>query len=450
MKHYSTIALIVLAAVSLSCGKQIDNIRPKHAIFADQLTEGDLSKLTNGARNQMENLTVTAWFNGDFLAEDFEDGPGFSYSDVHATTQSPSSSMALSIWQSAFQKLATVNELLAAANKATGESAAVREAKGNAYFFRAWTYYILVQRYGGVPILREATTSVVPISPEGQVWDLIESDLTESLNYLDEFTSIYYPSKEAAWAFLAKVCLWRGKKSEAATWAGKVIDSGKFALEDTSEGFAKMFINGTSTREAVFMLANNRTTDFRDIFSNVNDTDASWSYSPAAKCYQNLYSALTAKSGDIRAAATFSPDDAMRLIKFPNGRSDAHQFVDNPNPMASPLMMWRLADMYLVKAEAEGPSAGLATLKAFMEKRYATVNLPDSMSEGDFQNLVLDENHREFYGEGRRWFDIKRTGRTDLYDSWDGRDFLLYWPIPQDERDIAGHDNYPQNPGYSE
>ena len=85
-----------------------------------------------------------------------------------------------------------------------------------------------------------------------------------------------------------------------------------------------------------------------------------------------------------------------------------------------------------------------------MEKRYATVNIPDSMGEQDFQNLILDENHREFYGEGRRWFDIKRTGRTDLYDTWDGRDFLLYWPIPQDERDIAGHANYPQNPGYND
>ena len=64
------------------------------------------------------------------------------------------------------------------------------------------------------------------------------------------------------------------------------------------------------------------------------------------------------------------------------------------------------------------------------------------------QNLVLDENNREFYAEGRRWFDIKRTKRTDLYKTWNGRDYLLYWPIPQDEIDLVGKEAYPQNPGY--
>ena len=62
--------------------------------------------------------------------------------------------------------------------------------------------------------------------------------------------------------------------------------------------------------------------------------------------------------------------------------------------------------------------------------------------------IVLDENNREFYAEGRRWFDIKRNGRTDLIKCWGGRDHLLYWPIPQDERDLVGGDVYPQNPGY--
>lgn len=72
---------------------------------------------------------------------------------------------------------------------------------------------------------------------------------------------------------------------------------------------------------------------------------------------------------------------------------------------------------------------------------------------------ILDENRREFYAEGHRWFDIKRIGlrhhSADFpkwidkqYSEWNGRDFLMYWPIPQDERDKAGG-AYTQNPGYS-
>ena len=87
-------------------------------------------------------------------------------------------------------------------------------------------------------------------------------------------------------------------------------------------------------------------------------------------------------------------------------------------------------------------------MKTFMGKRYASVSLPTSMTGEDFQNLILDENNREFYAEGRRWFDIKRNSRTDLIKCWEGRDHLLYWPIPQDEIDLVDKDVYPQNPGY--
>ena len=124
------------------------------------------------------------------------------------------------------------------------------------------------------------------------------------------------------------------------------------------------------------------------------------------------------------------------------------QFIANEDPSASPIQIFRLADAYLTKAEAQGSSEGLVTMKTFMEKRYASVSLPSSMTEKEFQDLVLDENNREFYAEGRRWFDIKRTGRTDLIKCWDKRDHLLYWPIPQDEIDLVGKDVYPQNPGY--
>ena len=97
----------------------------------------------------------------------------------------------------------------------------------------------------------------------------------------------------------------------------------------------------------------------------------------------------------------------------------------------------------------QGNVDGLATMKTFMESRYTSVTLPATMTEDEFENLILDENQREFFAEGHRWFDIKRLGRTDLYKNWAG-DYLLNWPVPQDERDLAGHGNYPQNKGYTE
>lgn len=86
-----------------------------------------------------------------------------------------------------------------------------------------------------------------------------------------------------------------------------------------------------------------------------------------------------------------------------------------------------------------------------MSKRYDETLSEDeikALSDRDWQDLILDERRREFYAEGMRWQDIKRTKRYDLLETLDGRTYLMYYPIPQDEIDIAGKEAYPQNEGY--
>ncbi|MCR5519950.1 MAG: RagB/SusD family nutrient uptake outer membrane protein [Bacteroidales bacterium] len=442
MKKIIYIAFMLMAVLS-GCSKMLDDISPKNAIKGDRLNKADLGKLTNGVRYQMESLAKSIWTRGDWLAENYSSGPGFDVPDVHAETQATASATALSDWRNCFTKLNDVNQLL---KSASGNDASSIEAAGNAYFFRAWIYYNLVVRYGGVPIITAPNMKVVPISKEELVWDLIISDCRSAIESLPEAKTMFYPTKDAARLLLARTLLWKGENSEAASLAGEVISSGRYSLEGDSIGFASMFINGTSSQEIVFALANIRSSSFNLLYDSVNDVDGSWNYSPAPKYYNGLFADNSLHSGDIRKVATFSPSNSTRVIKFPNGGSD--QFIVNPKPANSPIVLFRLADAYLIQAEALGASAGIPVLKTFMEKRYSSVSLPASMDGKAWQDLILDENNREFYGEGRRWFDIKRTGRTDLYDSWNGRDFLLYWPIPQKERDIAGYDVYPQNPNY--
>ena len=444
--------LILSAAVLLaaSCASMLDDIAPKHAIPSEAVTENDLNKLTNGMLYQMESYVAWAWNDGDLLAENYTGGPGFTLTDVHSETESASSETAKSRWTTAFTRINFQNEVLVSANSATSDSKAVRTAKGTAYFCRAYLYYQLVIRYGMAPILTSPTMDVVPLSDQQKVWEQIESDLKTATDYLEPFTSIYYPSDEACWALLSKVYLWMGDKTKAVEYADKVMDSSAgFAFEDTSSGYAGMFVAGTTSTEIIFALANERNSGWLRLFTAVNDTDGSWNYSIAEELRQTLFADNQHKVSDIRREPTYNSEFPTRIIKFPNGAKNMGQFIDNDNASSSPLVLLRLADVYLTKAEAQGSSDGLATMETFMDKRYESVNLPSSMTDREFQDLILDENQREFFAEGRRWFDIKRTGRTDLYKTWNGRDFLLLWPIPQDERDLAGHDNYPQNHGYS-
>lgn len=441
------IMLGALALLLVGCAKQLDSIRPKDKIASNAVSEADLSKLTNGVLNRMENFAVSFWCDGDYLGENFTEGPGFDYTDdFMGEIVSTSSGWAKSRWQTGFVALMHVNELLKSAESGNAENTAVKQAKGTAYFCRAFIYYNLVTRFGGVPIITAPSMDIIPISNEDAAWSLIVSDLHEAEKYLDSVSNVYRPSDEACWAFLAKVYLWTGDKKNAIIYADKVIDS-KFELASTSADYASMFVAGNSSKEVVFALANKRSSSFLRLFEKMNDTDASFNYSMAVGLRSSLF-ADSNGTGDIRKDPTYNPAFPARIIKFPNGGQGMGQFIANEDPSASPIQIFRLADAYLTKAEAQGSSEGLVTMKTFMEKRYASVSLPSSMTEKEFQDLVLDENNREFYAEGRRWFDIKRTGRTDLIKCWDKRDHLLYWPIPQDEIDLVGKDVYPQNPGY--
>lgn len=459
-----TIIIIVFSLLtSSSCAKMLDEVAPKGQISSDKLTENDIALLTNGTLHQYEAFISNVWCEGDYLGEEYKAGPGFNFADPHADIQSPSAAIALSRWQYCFQKLNNANLLIKTAAMAKNQDDPdVKTGLGTGYLFRALIYLNLVTRYGGVPIIKEPSQiTVVPRSSEADVWKMIFEDIDAAEDKLSSFESLAYPSKEACKVLRAKACLWTRDYANAASNAAAVIDSRSFSLSKTSEEFASMFIYGTSSKETIFAPINIRSTDYIRLFENFNDTDGSFRYSPSDRNYSNLFSDSSYAAGDFRKDPTFSAADATRIIKFPNGQDG--QFIADAEPSQSPIMCFRLADAYLIKAEAEWAGQNYddaaATLREFMSSRYASAGIPAGISAGELEKIIIDENRREFYAEGHRWFDVKRFGQNyhssdfstwinTQYSEWAGRDFLLYWPIPQVERDKA-EGKYTQNPGYA-
>lgn len=426
------------------CSGMLDDIRPKDQITQDQLTTSDWSKLLNGVYAGMEEFIFKFYMDGDVKGENFKAGPGFSLNDPMLMT--PSSSDVLGKWQKSFTTLKGVNFLLEHfENAASADTPFMREVGGTAYYFRALIYYHLVTRWGGVPILRQRTYDIVPISSETEVWNFILDDLHKAESLLPAFTDRFYVSLSACQALMAQVYLSLKQYENAADYATRVISNPHFALAADAGEYARIFVSNTESPEVVFALSNQRTTGLLLFYQKVNDIDPTWDYAPADLAYENLYGDRPEKKGDRRAPAVFN-DDPSRLIKFPNGADG--QFVVTDEPSQTPIVVSRLAEMYLIKAEALGTAAGAATLKEFMTTRYASLALPAAFTEETFQDQILDERHREFYGEGQRWYDLKRTGRTDLFRSLNGRNYLMYFPVPQTEIDLAGKENYPQNKGY--
>ena len=145
-------------------------------------------------------------------------------------------------------------------------------------------------------------------------------------------------------------------------------------------------------------------------------------------------------------------------------RADANTFPGHRNRT-----IWRLADVYLLRAEANiragRPSDAIADINV-LRTRAAQPGTDNTMNATELTSFnadpigfLLDERERELAGEEGRWFTLTRMGqavflnRIKLYNSAAAPNVQAYHmlrPIPQTQidRTQGGAAAFPQNPGY--
>ena len=451
MKLKTTIQIIILAIIPVffthSCSSQLDEIKPANSVAQNDIGSSDIVTLRNGMYSLLEDFSFDYWYDFDVRAVNFKGGPGFTISGDPVNMR-PSDSDLYNRWSKSYITLNKINFLIKVI-EGSPDSANFNTTKGEALYARALIYYYLVTRWGGVPILTSQTYEVIPRSTESQVWTQIKNDLlqAESLVAGPSNTS-FYITKPAVWALQARVFLATGQKTDAVTYCDKILALNNYTISSDTDSFSAIWSAGGASKEIIFALANNNSSNPHLFYQSVNDIDGSWNYSATDQIFNNLYSNSPLAMGDKRKAAVFS-SASTRIIKFPNG-VNGQQLAPTSNANFTPIVISRISEIYLIKAEAQGGgSSSAATLTSYFAARYAvppSQSVISALSPIEFQNMILDERQREFYGEGFRWYDIKRTGRTDLLTTLAGRTYLLYYPIPQLEIDLGG---YTQNPGYN-
>ena len=136
---------------------------------------------------------------------------------------------------------------------------------------------------------------------------------------------------------------------------------------------------------------------------------------------------------------------------------------DQNSPSSRPIIIYRLAETYLIAAEALFMDGQAGNALQYINKVRERAAYPSGNAQAmditvDKLSLdfILDERSRELCGENVRWMDLARTGklleRVNLHNS-DGRNnikaFDVLRPIPQTQIDatITGTP-YPQNSGW--
>ncbi|MNK20350.1 SusD family protein [compost metagenome] len=459
--------LLVVVTSFTSCKKMIEIPNPPSAItqevqFADSLTTlsavtGVYALNSNGSGFAYSNVAFTA-FPG-LSADELTYVPVNDYQQFYNYSLTPLNSGAAILWGNIYQSIYQVNAVLGGITNNSNLSASFQnQITGEMEVLRALYYFSLVNFFGDVPLVTTTdynTTSRLPRSPVAAVYSQIMSDLADARKKL----TISYPSAGrarpnlyTAIALQAKVNLYLGNWQSAYNGADSVIRMGGYNLVQT--GLTKVFLNGST--EAIWQIPG------AQAFSNgVPDAVA---FVPASVNSFPNYIITPFLLGAFEATDQRLVNWTGSKVRVVNGVNQTQYYpykYKNRLSTVAPAedqMVLRLAEMYLIRAEAAAHLGGAINLG----KALADVNIirlragllgstADVTSQAAVLNAIMKERQTELFCEwANRWYDLKRTGTAaavlGAIKTGYIPDAALY-PVPQAQRDL--NNQLSQNLGYN-
>ncbi|KRD59964.1 carbohydrate-binding protein SusD [Flavobacterium sp. Root935] len=445
-----------------------------------------LRKNTGGFENLVAMLNAGS---DDFYAGggSSTDGTGIQNFSTHSLS---SITIPGSYWNDHYQGISRANILLSKLPAASMNDAVRNRFAAEAKTLRAFYYFNLVRMFKNIALVLEPLTTETIYTPEQVapevIYAQIEKDLTEAIaslpNTVVKETEAGRFNKGAAQALLGKVYLFEGKKTEAAAvlaevngTPGAVNQYGNKLLDNFSDLWVTSNkFNEESLIEVSHSSAGNSDWTFwgsgRDEGNSLNimvgprgysrpkDSDApnlpsGWAFNVAT---QKLYDAM---QGDPRFESTILDLKALKAAgkaDYIPAYQDTGYFLNKYLPRQSDVStgggnselnykqnsyVIRLADTYLMEAEALGSGARAQALLDAVRARVGLPSVPVTLA------AIKHERRMELAGEGHRFFDLVRWGDAAAalsdrgFDA--GTDEIL--PIPYTELNGT---KLKQNPNY--
>lgn len=372
------------------------------------------------------------------------------------------STLTAGAWSSAYKTIYDANaviEGIAASKPGDLLDSVKRQLTGEALALRSLAYFYLVNFFGDVPLaltIDYSKTIMLSRSPVAKVYDQIITDLTEAKSLLVDDFSVGKNERVRinrwfAEALLARVYLYAGKNQDAVNSATAVINKTEyFSLE---QDLTKVF--SAASREAIFQLKPNNTNG-----TLRNATPEGYMFLPTVNGFGSAFTFtqefLNAFDVNDQRKTQWMLDVSGTLIpyKYIIGGANATPMGVQPQYY----MVMRLAEMYLIRAEASllvsdgNKDNAIADLNALRE-RAGVDDLPTTLTAAEVADAIANERRFELFAEwGHRWFDLKRTGKASsvlsqipIKQPWAG-DYQLLYPIPLSE--IDNNKSITQNPIY--
>lgn len=351
-------------------------------------------------------------------------------------------------WNSAYSQIYAANAVIqGVASSSKLAQVDKDQLTGEAMFVRGLLHFYLLQLYGDIPYITTTDYKInigVSRMPSAEVYSHCIEDITAASKLLPEAYPTLgrvRPNSYAAKALLARIYLYNGSWAEASDNASAVLNNTETYIWQND--LNSVFLKESTT--AIWQLMPRTAT-------RNTDEGATFIFSfgppPLTALSEGLINAF--ENGDLRKTnwikgVTDGTTTWYHAYKYKKSRTS--------NPAQEYPIVLRLAEQYLIRAEARAQQGELIGAKEDLNKIRNTAGLGDTeaVTQAEILDAILQERRVEFFTEyGHRFFDLKRSGKLDEFLSvtkpdWNNTDRLL--PIPQSEINLNPN-IAPQNLGY--
>ncbi|SIO49675.1 RagB/SusD family nutrient uptake outer membrane protein [Chitinophaga niabensis] len=467
LKRY--LLLLLLGTGAASCKKQLEEVRPQTTLDQGSvLTDPNVAMtlyygVYTSFRSQQSNFFVFGEMRSDLWADglytESEDG-GLKQYWSHNLSQANAPA---ANWSGFYSLVDRINTVIKLFPLSTVDAAKRSGYLAEMYGLRAYVYYTMLRTWGEVPLTREPVSTVGNLkdlykarAPKEEVMKQIKADIEQSLTLFGAANTIA-SGKRVTWNRPATLIL----KGDVFLWSATHMAGGnadlntaKTALEEVKAlpvlglqaNYQDVFdqTKEANNKEIIFAISYEKDQATVGTYGSflVNTTQAGTLLLDAGTPQQQSVSAAYPLVGgasrvgmsnamitklnnpaDRRIRPSFRimyrnqagfPIAAVMLTKF-LGRVDAGtQLMDTDVPV------YRYADVLLLLAEANTKLGGspVAEINLIRERAYGPGYTPYVNSTTDANmNAILDEYLREFIGEGKRWWALRRAGDTYVYNN---------------------------------
>lgn len=321
-----------------------------------------------------------------------------------------------------------------------------QQLKGEALFVRAITHFYLMNLFGDIPYVTSTdyiTNSSVSRTETSVLYNILLNDLLTAKDLLsDEYIGgeRIRANKFVASALMARLYLYKQDWQNAVNESSAIINASSiFEMETIENEFLR------ESRSAILQLKPKNEGETTHEASTFIFTSGPPAFIALSTSIVDLFNVNDLRRQQWILEVTDGLDTWYAPYKY--------RYQESTGGSLEYSMVLRLAEQYLIRAEAHAHLGELDAALADLNRVRNRAGLPNStaVSMDELLQAIAKERAFELFTEqGHRWFDLKRTGQAEeviapIKPNWRSSDILL--PIPEIELSLNPN-LAPQNPGY--